>query len=140
MPPRVSSVEFRVRYAETDQMGVVYHANYLIWCEIGRTDHIRSMGTSYREMEEQGITLAVSEASVRYLAGAHYDDLIRVDTVLAGVTSRTITFHYTVCNAATGAKLATASTTLISLDEAGRVSALSAELRARLSRDTADAP
>src|SRR5664279_1238362 len=63
VPPRVSSVEFRVRYAETDQMGVAYHANYLIWCEIGRTDHIRGMGTSYREMEEQGITLAVSEAS-----------------------------------------------------------------------------
>ncbi len=122
-------------------MGVVYHANYLIWCEIGRTDHIRQvMGTSYREMEEQGITLAVSEASLRYLAGAKYDDMIRVDTVLARVTSRTLTFDYTVFNAATGAKLASASTTLISLDPAGRVAALSPEVRARLARAAANAP
>jgi len=139
VPPRVSSVEFRVRYAETDQMGVAYHANYLIWCEIGRTDHIRGMGTSYREMEEQGITLAVSEASLRYMASARYDDMIRVDTVLSRVTSRTLVFDYTVFNAATGVKLATASTTLISLDDAGRVSALAPAMRARLAREAGDA-
>jgi acyl-CoA thioester hydrolase len=129
-----------VRYAETDQMGVVYHANYLIWCEIGRTDHIRQMGTSYREMEEQGITLAVSEASLRYIAGARYDDMIRVETVLTRVTSRTLTFDYTVLNAATGARLATASTTLISLDDAGRVASFPPDVRARLAREAAVAP
>ena len=116
MPPRVSRVEFRVRYAETDQMGVVYHANYLIWCEIGRTDHIRTLGASYREMEEQGITLAVSEASLRFIAPAKYDDMIRVETSLSRVTSRTLTFDYVITHADTGAKLATASTSLISLD------------------------
>jgi acyl-CoA thioester hydrolase len=139
VPPRVSAVEFRVRYAETDQMGVVYHANYLIWCEIGRTDHIRALGTSYRDMERQGISLAVSEAAVRFIAPARYDDLIRVSTTLARVTSRTLTFDYVVANAASGARLATASTTLISLDPSGRVAALPAEVRARLSRDAGDA-
>jgi len=139
MPPRVSAVEFRVRYAETDQMGVAYHANYLIWCEIGRTDHIRGIGTSYREMEEQGIILAVSEASLRFIASAKYDDLIRVETTLAKVTSRTMTFDYVISNAATGARLATASTTLISIDPRGKVTALPAEMRARLARDAADA-
>ena len=109
MPPRVSTVEFRVRYAETDQMGVVYHANYLIWCEIGRTDHIRAMGTPYRDIEKQGITLAVSEASMRFHASARYDDLIRVET------------------------------TLISLDPDGRVTAMPAELRTKLSSVASDA-
>jgi len=139
MPPRVSTVEFRVRYAETDQMGVAYHANYLIWCEIGRTDHIRGIGTSYRELEEQGITLAVSEASMRFLASARYDDVIRIETVLSRVTSRTLTFDYTVLNAATRERLAVVSTTLISLDKKGKVAVLPNELRARLARDAGDA-
>lgn len=139
MPPRTSSVEFRVRYAETDQMGVVYHANYLIWCEIGRTDHIRTIGTPYSEIEKQGISLAVSEASMRFLAPARYDDMIRVETVLSKVTSRTLLFEYVVKNAGDGARLATASTTLISLDPDGRVTALPTDLRARLERVANDA-
>ena len=139
MPPRVSAVEFRVRYAETDQMGVVYHANYLIWCEIGRTDHIRGIGTSYADLEAGGITLAVSEVSMRFHASAKYDDMIRVETVLSRVTSRTLTFDYTVMKADGGERLATVSTTLISLDPQGKVAALPAELRARLARDAGDA-
>jgi acyl-CoA thioester hydrolase len=140
VPPRVSTVDFRVRYAETDQMGVVYHANYLIWCEIGRTDHIRVIsGTSYREMEEVGIALAVSEASLRFIAPARYDDLVRVSTSLTGVTSRTLTFDYLVTNADTGERLVTASTTLISLDPNGRVAAFPAEVRDRLARAAEDA-
>ena len=139
MPPRVSSVEFRVRYAETDQMGVVYHANYLIWCEIGRTDHIRVLGRSYRELEAQGIALAVSEASMRFIAPARYDDLIRVETALSRVSSRALTFDYVVLHAGNGAKLATASTTLISLDPSGRVAALPPEVRAQFARDAGDA-
>ena len=80
--------ELRVRYAETDQMGVVYHANYLIWCEIGRTDFIRQHGVSYAELEEQGVLLAVSEATLRLHAAARYDELVRVETTLAEVKSR----------------------------------------------------
>ena len=139
MPPRVSTVEFRVRYAETDQMGVVYHANYLIWCEIGRTDHIRTMGTPYRDIEKQGITLAVSEAAMRFHASARYDDLIRVETTLTSVTSRTLVFDYVVKNAGSGERLATVSTTLISLDHDGRVTAMPAELRTKLSSVASDA-
>jgi acyl-CoA thioester hydrolase len=120
-------------------MGVVYHANYLIWCEIGRTDHIRTAGTPYRDIEKQGITLAVSEASMRFHASARYDDLIRVETALTKVTSRTLIFDYVVKNAETGERLATVSTTLISLDPGGRVAAMPAELRARLSTIASDA-
>ena len=92
-------VEFRVRYAETDQMGVVYHTNYLIWCEVGRTDFIRARGMSYADMERAGVGLAVSELSARFHAAARYDDMIRVRTTLAEVRSRGITFDYMITNA-----------------------------------------
>jgi acyl-CoA thioester hydrolase len=128
-------VELRVRYAETDKMGVVYHSHYLVWCEIGRTDHIRGSGTSYREMEEAGITLAVAEASVRYRAPARYDDRIRVETIVSDLGSRTITFDYTISNADSGERLATARTVLISLDPRGKVVKLPDDVRARLARD-----
>jgi acyl-CoA thioester hydrolase len=136
-----SVTELRVRYAETDQMGVVYHANYLIWCEIARTDLIRAFGASYRDLEERGVRLAVSEASVRYIAAARYDDRIRVETRLSRVTSRTMIFDYTILNADSSQRLATASTTLISLDPSNRVTVLPAEVRRALSRHEAhDAP
>jgi acyl-CoA thioester hydrolase len=128
-----SATELRVRYAETDQMGVVYHTNYLVWCEIARTDLIRTLGASYRELEERGIRLAVSEASVRYIAAARYDDRIRVETRLTRVTSRTMVFDYTIMNADSSQRLAIASTTLISLDPSNRVSALPADVRRALS-------
>jgi acyl-CoA thioester hydrolase len=130
-----SASELRVRYAETDQMGVVYHANYLIWCEIARTDLIRTLGASYRELEERGIRLAVSEASVRYIAAARYDDRIRVETRLTRVTSRTMVFDYTILNADSLQRLATASTTLISLDPSNRVAVLPADVRRALTGD-----
>jgi acyl-CoA thioester hydrolase len=126
--------EFRVRYAETDKMGVVYHAHYLVWCEIGRTDHIRRFGMTYAEMERRGLTLAVADAHLRYHASARYDDLIRVETRLSDVRSRTLTFEYLITNADTGEKLASASTKLIALDREGRVSALADEIRAILER------
>lgn len=137
-----SVTELRVRYAETDQMGVVYHANYLVWCEIARTDLIRTLGASYRELEdERGIRLAVSEASVRYIAAARYDDRIRVETRLSRVTSRTMLFDYTILNADSLQRLATASTTLISLDAANRVTVLPTDVRRALSGDAPlDAP
>jgi acyl-CoA thioester hydrolase len=130
----VTRVEFRVRYAETDRMGVVYHGNYLIWCEIGRTEHIRNFGMSYREMEERGVALAVAEASIRYQKAARYDDAIRVETTLADVSSRTVTFDYAILNADSQDRLATARTTLVSLDRANRVVALPAEFRTILRR------
>jgi acyl-CoA thioester hydrolase len=122
-------IELRVRYAETDQMGVVYHANYLIWCEMGRTDFIRQLGVSYAEMERAGVSLAVSELSARFHAAARYDDLIRVQTTLADVRSRMIAFEYVVSNATTMQRLVSAKTTLVSLDRSGRPIALPPEFR-----------
>ncbi len=63
-----------MRYAETDQMGVVYHANYLVWFEVGRVEKIRSMGLDYKSMEEEGLLIAVAEAKARYKAPARYDE------------------------------------------------------------------
>jgi len=134
-PTRVSSIELRVRYAETDRMGVVYHSHYLVWCEMGRTDHIRGSGMSYREMEESGITLAVAEASIRYRAPARYDDRVRVDTSLTALGSRTVTFEYEIVNADTGTRLASARTVLVSLDGEQRVVSLPRRVRDLLARD-----
>lgn len=129
-PPTLHhDVEFRVRYAETDQMGVVYHTNYLVWCEVGRTDFIRQRGMSYADIERSGIGLAVTELSARFHAAARYDDMVRVRTTLADVRSRGITFDYLITNAATGDRLVTARTALVSIDRSGRLVALPNEIR-----------
>ncbi|MEI6739700.1 MAG: thioesterase family protein [Gemmatimonadaceae bacterium] len=124
--------EVRVRYAETDQMGVVYHANYLIWCEIGRTDFIRTLGPSYAEMEAMGVRLAVSDATVRYHGSARYDDPIRIRTTLVSVRSRALRFAYRIEQAQSGALLVTASTDLVSLGADNRPAMLPPEIRAAL--------
>jgi acyl-CoA thioester hydrolase len=117
---RRSTSTFRVRYSETDQMGVAYHANYLAWCEVGRTDFIRALGTTYAEIERAGCYLAVAEANVRYGTAARYDDMIRVETWLESVKSRAITFGYEVHRQDPPALLASARTTLVSIDGAGK--------------------
>ena len=86
----------RVRYAETDQMGVVYHANYLVWFEVGRVELIRQLGLDYRSMEEDGALIAVAEATARYKAPARYDDELIVRTSLAGVRGPIVRFRYVV--------------------------------------------
>lgn len=119
-PPPVSEITVRVNYSETDQMGVVYHARYLVWLDIARTDHLRQAGMSYRELEEQGYRLAVSDLAVRFRQPARYDDLIRVRCWLREVASRRLVFGYAVELADSGRLLATATTTLIMLDAAMR--------------------
>ena len=121
--------EFRVRYAETDQMGVVYHANYLVWCEIGRTYFIRTAGRSYAELEREGVLLAVTEAQLRFRASARYDDLVRVRTSIESVGSRGMTFRYRIERVADAVVLVTGSTSLVSLRPDGRPTALPAPLR-----------
>ena len=113
-------------------MGVVYHSNYLVWCEVGRTELIRQRGRSYAEIETLGVGLAVSDASLRFHAPARYDDLIRVTTTLADVRSRSMRFDYTISLAERGTKLVTASTTLIGLDGDGRIARLPNVLRSTL--------
>jgi acyl-CoA thioester hydrolase len=119
-------------------MGVVYHANYLVWCEIGRTDLLRQLGATYAEMERQGAFLAVSDARVSFRAAAHYDDLIRVRTTLERLRSRSVTFSYVVENAETSAVLAKAQTDLICLNRDRTPRKLPGEIRKLLGRVTGD--
>lgn len=124
--------EVRVRYAETDQMGIAYHANYLVWCEIGRTDLIRQSGMPYAAMEERGVRLAVSEASLRFHASARYDELVQVETTITEVKSRSVTFAYSISRSASGERLASAVTSLVSISAAGKTVAMPADIRALL--------
>jgi acyl-CoA thioester hydrolase len=102
---------FRVRYAETDQMGVVYYANYLIWMEVGRAEYCRAAGIRYKDMEAgDGIRLAVVDAHCRYVHPAHYDDEIAVKTWIARANRRMIEFHYQMHDAQTSQALAEGET------------------------------
>ena len=115
-------------------MGVVYHTNYLIWCEMGRTELIRAItGRSYADLEREGVGLAVSELSIRYSGAARYDNLIRVHTALTDVRSRSVTFEYTISKAESGDRLAFARTVLVSIDAKGRPVTLPPELRRQMS-------
>jgi acyl-CoA thioester hydrolase len=126
-------LELRVRYAETDQMGVVYHTNYLVWCEMGRTELIRVLtGVSYAQLEAQGVALAVADLSIRYHGAARYDNLVRVRTTLTEARSRSVTFEYLITNAESGERFASARTVLVSLDERGRPVVMPEDLRRRL--------
>jgi acyl-CoA thioester hydrolase len=93
-PPREARVRLRVRYAETDQMGVVYHANYFVWFEVGRTELLRTLGWSYREMEAAGYSLPVISASCQYHRPARYDDDLEVVTTGALVSPVRLVFEY----------------------------------------------
>ena len=134
MPAMVSETisELRVRYAETDQMGVVSHANYLVWCELGRTDFIRALGKSYAELEREGVRLAVSDVTMRFHAAARYDDPIRVHTRLTAIGSRRLAFAYRVVRADTETLLVSATTALVSIDTTGRLAVLPPDVRAVL--------
>jgi acyl-CoA thioester hydrolase len=111
-----SSIEHRVTYAETDQMGVVYHANYLIWFEMARTEHLRRTGVTYRQLEEQGVFLAVVDAHVSYRSAARYDDVVRIVCWVTDLGSRRVTFGYRAEHADTGHTIATGATSLLTLD------------------------
>jgi acyl-CoA thioester hydrolase len=106
----------RVNYSETDQMGFVYHANYLIWMDMARTEHLRERGMSYRDMERQGTFLTVTDAHVRYRQPARYDDMIRIRCWVRDLASRRVIFGYAIERAETGELLATAETSLIALN------------------------
>jgi acyl-CoA thioester hydrolase len=114
--PAISETLVRVNYSETDQMGVVYHARYLVWLDVARCDYLRHAGTSYRELEQSGLRLAVSEVTIRYRQPARYDDPVRVRCWVRDVASRRVEFGYVVEHAAEDRLLATATTSLLALD------------------------
>ncbi len=120
----------RVRYAETDQMGMVYYANYFVWFEIGRVELLRQMGFAYKEMErEDDSHIVVAEAHCRYLRPARYDDLLSIRTRIAEARSRTLRFAYEILNQATGERLATGETTHVVCNRHGRPKSLPAKYR-----------
>jgi acyl-CoA thioester hydrolase len=110
----------RVRYAETDQMGIVYYANYLVWFEVGRTDLLRESGWSYREMEADGFSLPVVEATCEYRQPARYDDELEVRTTGALMSPVRVRFEYQVVRSSDAATLAQGHTVHASLDRDGR--------------------
>ena len=112
----VSESVVRVNYSEVDQMGVVYHARYLVWLDIARTEHLRLAGMSYRELEEAGLRLVVGEVTVRFRRPARYDDRVRIRCWVRDLASRRIDFGYAVEHADDGHLLATAVTSLLALD------------------------
>jgi acyl-CoA thioester hydrolase len=127
--PDVSEIRVRVNYSETDQMGVVYHARYLVWLDVARTEHLRLSGMSYRELEAAGTRLVVAEVAVRYRQSARFDDPIRVRCWVRDLASRRVEFGYAVEHADDGRLLATAVTALFALDGAMRPARLPAAVR-----------
>ena len=111
LPGAPHETRFRVRSAETDQMGVVYYANYLIWMEIGRAEYCRAAGIRYRDMEQaDGILLAVVDAHCRYLRPARYDQEIAVKTRVHKANRRAVEFQYEILDASSGSLLASGET------------------------------
>jgi acyl-CoA thioester hydrolase len=123
--PAQNETRLRVRYAETDQMGVVYHSNHLIWFEVGRVELMRQMGFSYRDMErEDGLFIAVAEAKCRYRAPVYYDEEVVIRTRLKTVRESVIVFNYELARADSGTLLAEGETTHIVTDSKMKVAAL----------------
>jgi acyl-CoA thioester hydrolase len=114
---RVCRTPLRVRYAETDQMGVVYHSNYLVWFEIGRVEFMREHGLSYKEMElEEGCMIAVVEAVARYRAPARYDEELVIETELQSARGAVIRFEYRVVRPEDGVLLCEGHTVHVVVD------------------------
>jgi acyl-CoA thioester hydrolase len=127
-----SSSTLRVRYAETDQMGVAWHGQFFAWFEVGRTDLLRRHGCTYRELEEQGLRFPVIEVAARYLKPARYDDVLEVRTRLTRLGHVRLAFEYEVHRDGTDGPLATGSTVHAALDREGRPCRLPDDLRRRL--------
>jgi acyl-CoA thioester hydrolase len=112
---KIDKIQIRVRYGETDQMGVVHHGNYALYLEMGRIEWLRKLGISYKSMEENGVMLPVVSLSINYKKSAVYDDVINVKTQLKNVPTARIEFEYEITNEK-GDVLTTAHTTLVFID------------------------
>lgn len=132
MPHDIIETTFHVRYAETDQMGLVHHSAYIIWMEEGRSEFMRQKNIDYAEVERRGLLLAVAELKVRYIASARYGERVTVRTWVDSLRSRTLTFGYEIVNAESKQKLMTGSVKLIMIDRQGQVATLPEEVQAAL--------
>lgn len=133
--PLESRSELRVRYAETDAMGVAHHANYPVWFEVGRTDLMHQLGLPYAEVEARGYYLMLSGLQVEYRRAARYDDLLTLITRVGSVRSRTLTFSYELWRGEE--LLATGETRHIATDKTYRLARLPADVLTLLSGGTA---
>ena len=123
----------RVRYPETDRMGVAHHTHFLVWFELGRTELMRNLGCRYAELEDRdGVMFPVVEASARYHAPARYDEIVEVDTVLVLARGARVRFEYEVRREADGTLLARGATEHAAVDRAGKTRRLPEALQARL--------
>ena len=129
MSGRRSVSTVRVRYAETDQMGVAWHGHYLAWFEVGRTDLLRHEGVAYRDLEEGGLRLPVIEAQLRFLRPVRYDDVLEIRTRVAEVKGATVRFDYEVHRPGSEGPLATGATAHAAVDTQGRARRLPDTLR-----------
>tara|TARA_R110002012_G_scaffold56708_5_gene145699 strand:- start:581 stop:979 length:399 start_codon:yes stop_codon:yes gene_type:complete len=112
---KTSTTTVKVRYAETDKMGVVHHANYLIYLELARIEWLNDIGISYKNMEEEGVMLPVYEMQFSFLSSAYFDDTLTIKTILKQLPRARITFDYEITNEA-GKLLTKAQTTLVFVD------------------------
>ncbi|HXR96508.1 MAG TPA: thioesterase family protein [Terriglobales bacterium] len=133
-----SETRVRVRYAETDQMGVVYYANYFIWFEVGRVEHLRARGISYRDMEKNDdCKIAVVDARCRYKAPARYDDVITIRTRVSRQRGSIVHFAYEAVRAQDGLLLAEGETVHVCIDRNFEACPLPEKYQSQLGVETA---
>lgn len=131
-PESVKPLELRVRFGETDQMGVAHHSAYVLWFEAGRVEWMRQVGMSYRAMEDDGLSLAVGEMGVTYRAASRFDDLLEVTTRLVELRSRRLRFDYEVVRQGDAVLIATGFTMHVPTDRSGAAVRLPERWRAPL--------
>ena len=130
---KIVETPLRVRYSETDRMGIVYHANYIVWFEIGRTDYCRAAGVPYRAMEDAGLLILVTAVECRYRHSARYDDAVRVRSRMTELASRGVAFGYEIADEQDRI-LAEGTTRHVFADTAGRPRRAPAEIIETLER------
>ena len=135
--PAWYETSFHVRYAETDQMGMVHHSHYLVWMEEGRSAFMRALGSSYAGFEAEGFYLVVSQVQARYIAPARYDRAVTVRVRVCQVRSRSATFDYEIVDTQTGQLLVSGQTQHLCLDRSGNVTRLPPAWRQRLAATAA---
>ena len=122
-PSLTGETQIRVRYAETDRMGLLHHANYLVYFEQARTDLLRQVGGNYKDLEDRGVLLVITRVEVKYKSPAYYDDLLTVRTTVTRTTPVRLEHSYAVFNPA-GKLVAEGATTLACVDRAGKIQAM----------------
>lgn len=132
-----TTIEVRVRYAETDRMGHAHHTHHLVWCESARTEWLRSRGVSYARLEDEGVFLPISRVQVEYRGAVGYDEVVRIETWPEAVRSRSVTFGYRLTRESDGTEVAEAETELVCMDRRRRITRIPEAVRSVLTGGSA---